>query len=217
MPHGQVLFSDGTLITLTLDNTAANIPGVDDGHRTAIVSSGSCCKRPSSSMAPSQPISVSTTVWRMGARPITDVVRVRWQGRPAFFWRAFLSMEKHPLGGIRASSPADAEPLSRGPTEQAQWPAGQRGRRDSPRDSETAVQWPAGACAAGSESASRLWSHLRTVAAHGPAPHAGNNRNAGKWSVFMCSHIPKSGATEATVTLRHSDHECRRSVLNLRL
>ena len=52
--------------------------------------------------------------------------------------------------------------------------------------------------------------------AHGPAPHAANNRNAGKWSAFMCSHIPKIGG-QAPVTLRYSDHECRRSVLNLRL
>ena len=52
--------------------------------------------------------------------------------------------------------------------------------------------------------------------AHGPAPHAANNRNAGKWSAFMCSHIPKIGGI-APVTLRYSDHECRRSVLNLRL
>ena len=52
--------------------------------------------------------------------------------------------------------------------------------------------------------------------AHGPAPHAANNRNAGKWSAFMCSHIPKIGG-QAPVTLRYSDHECRRSILNLGL
>jgi hypothetical protein len=40
--------------------------------------------------------------------------------------------------------------------------------------------------------------------AHGPAPHAANNRNAGKWSAFMCSHIPKIGRN-APVTLRYSD------------
>jgi hypothetical protein len=52
--------------------------------------------------------------------------------------------------------------------------------------------------------------------AYGPAPHAANNRITGKWSAFMCSHIPKIGR-QAPVTLRYSDLECRRSVLNLRL
>ena len=52
--------------------------------------------------------------------------------------------------------------------------------------------------------------------AHGPAPHAANNRIAGKWSAFKCSHIPKIGRN-APVTLRYSDHDCRRSILNLGL
>ena len=52
--------------------------------------------------------------------------------------------------------------------------------------------------------------------AHGPAPHAANNRNAGKWSAFMCSHIPKIGGI-APVTLRYSVHDCRRSILHLGL
>ena len=59
---------------------------------------------------------------------------------------------------------------------------------------------------------------LRSVgspaSAHGPAPtqapHAGNNRNAGKSSAFMCSHIPtRKIGRQAPVSLRYSTRECR--------
>ena len=51
----------------------------------------------------------------------------------------------------------------------------------------------------------------RGLPARGPAPHAGHNRNAGRQSGLMRSHIPKIGR-QAPVTLRYSDHECRRCI-----
>ena len=80
-------------------------------------------------------------------------------------------MEKHPLGGIRASSPTDAEPLSRGPTEQleAQRPAGgQRGRRDSPR--ETASGRASVRCAAGNEGRQATIARKPKATARAPGP-----------------------------------------------
>jgi hypothetical protein len=41
--------------------------------------------------------------------------------------------------------------------------------------------------------------------AHGPAPDAGHNRNAGGKLALVRSHIPKIGG-QAPVTLRYSDH-----------
>jgi hypothetical protein len=72
-----------------------------------------------------------------------------------------------------------------------------------------------------------LAASLRFIGAKRPFAPRGHLRTAqlrtqritemgGKWSAFMCSHIPKIGGI-APVTLRYSDHECRRSILNLGL